>query len=211
MGLKQLFPVPVLCSRADLLTATVMPTNTTAANISTTIVTNTSNKIIANMTTTAPMRSDFTPIPTKKTLPFPATASTFSVRIIQEVRLTLRGDFNEVVDKGEKNKQKFLVACTRKISNDYTRDLECTDVRPGSIIVDIEGEPERLKDVVQELKTAESFKLEGYVAMVIENVDVIPLPTTKKTEDIWSAIIDYLFDNGSVYVFAHSYTSEGAV
>ena len=156
------------------------------------------------MTTTAPTQSCFTPLPTKDTSPFPTTASTFSVRIIiQEGKLTLRGDFNKVVGKGEKNKQKFLVVCSRKISNNYTRNLECTDVRPGSIIVDIEGEPERLKDVVQELKTAESFKLEGYVAMVIENVDVIPLSTTKKPQDILGTIINYLFDNGRISMFDH--------
>ena len=83
-------------------------------------------------------------------------------------------------------------------------------MRPGSIIVDIEGEPESLTDVVQELKIARFFELDGY-EMVIENVRVISVPTTKKPEDIWNTIINHLLDNGSIYVFAHSYTSEGSM
>ena len=69
----------------------------------------------------------------------------------------------------------------------YTLNLKCTDVRPGSIIVDIEGDPEKLDDLVQELKTAESFELEGYAKMTIDKVETISAPTkkpaTKKPEN----------------------------
>ena len=118
-------------------------------------------------------------------------------RIVKEVELTLAGKFNEIIGEGDQNKRKFLYICTHKISLNHTRNVECTGARPGSIIVGIGGEPETLVDLVHELKAERFFKLDGYSAISIENVEVIFLPMTEAPGDIWSAIISFLMDNGS--------------
>jgi len=134
----------------------------------------------------------------------PITLPKHVVRV-KEVVLTLQGNFSEVIGEGEANKQKFLTACTLKLSNNNTRDLRCVNVRPGSIIVDIEGAPEKLIKVTRELKTGKSFVVKGYAAMPVKKLDVVLRPqttttTTKKPEDTVTKIINYLLANVGVLV-----------
>lgn len=63
--------------------------------------------------------------------------------------IVLDGDFEEIVGS---NPTQFLQECTRKLSSD-DRDVECVDVRPGSIIVDIRGSTEALDAAVLEVET----------------------------------------------------------
>lgn len=112
-----------------------------------------------------------------------------------------------MIGQGEGSKQKFLAACTFKLSNNNTRDLKCADVRPGSItgsiIVDIKGAPKNLDKLVQELKTDKSFALNGYADLTVDKVDVISVTTTTKNlteKEIWEQIIKYLMENVGILV-----------
>ena len=168
------------------------------------------------------------------------TTTTALAAVIKEVKLVLKGNFSDVVGKGIQTKQMFLAACTLKLSKNNTRDLRCVDVRPGpmsSFIVDIEGAPKKLEEMAQQLKTEESFVLEGYAELTIEKVDVVVVTSTTKSpdeeinvvvvtsttkspdeeiketsEDIGAQIIKYLMENGSVpLLFTHQRTSEWIV
>ena len=143
------------------------------------------------------------------------TTTTALMAVIKKVVLILKGNFSEVVGKGGQNKQTFLAACTLKLSKNNTRDFRCVDVRPGpmsSFIVDIEGAPKQLEEMTQQLKTEESFVLEGYAELTIEKVDIMFVTTTTKSpleeieedlEDSEAQIIKYLTENGSVFLFIH--------
>jgi len=149
------------------------------------------------------------------------TTTTALAEVTEQVVLVLKGNFSEVIGEGEENKQKFLTACTLKLSKNNTRDVRCADVRPGSIIVDIEGAPKQLGELAEELKTEKSFALEGYADFTVDKLDYIsattttkpPATTTIKTagttttktpleeiEDIGSPIIKYLMENVGVLV-----------
>ena len=110
----------------------------------------------------------------------------------------LGGNFKDVIGEGDENKQKFLTECSRELSNGNTRDLECVDVRPGSIIVDIEGAPEDLVAMEEEVQTEKAFVLDGFPELAVEHFHVDRLvasqTTTKKP---------HLLNDGSVSVFAH--------
>ena len=103
----------------------------------------------------------------------------------------------------------FLEACTLKLSKNNTRDVRCVDVRPGSIIVDIEGAPKQLGELAEELKTEKSFVLEGYAELTIDKVDVISVPTSTESlpeeiEEDGPPIIKYLMANGGVFLFTNA-------
>ena len=124
-----------------------------------------------------------------KTLIFCLTESTImgaltediSAGNVEAITITLAGDFDKVIGEGKKNKQKFLNACTRNLSRNDTRNLECTDVRPGSIVISVGGARSELTEVINGLKNQQSFQLEGFGEMSIAKLDVIKLlPTTTK-------------------------------
>ena len=130
-------------------------------------------------------------------------------KTIKEVTLVLKGNFNEVIGEDEESKQQFLSACTLKLSKDNARDVRCVDVRPGSIIVDIEGAPKQLGELAEELKTEKSFVLEGYAELTIDKVDVISVPTSTESlpeeiEEDGPPIIKYLMANGGVFLFTNA-------
>ena len=62
----------------------------------------------------------------------------------------LDGDFNVVVGQ---NKQAFLQECTTSLSSG-ARAVQCVDVRPGSIIVDVSGKKDALAAAVLQVKSA---------------------------------------------------------
>ena len=62
----------------------------------------------------------------------------------------LDGDFNVVVGQ---NKQAFLQECTTSLSSG-ARAVQCVDVRPGSIIVDVSGKKDALAAAVLQVKIA---------------------------------------------------------
>ena len=99
----------------------------------------------------------------------------------EAITITLAGDFGKVIGEGGENKQKFLNACTRNLSRNDTRNLECTDVRPGSIIISVGGARSELADMFNGFKNQQSLQLEGFGEMNIAKLDVIKLlPTTTK-------------------------------
>ena len=98
----------------------------------------------------------------------------------------------------DENKQEFLTECTHKLSNDNTRDLVCVDVRPGSIIVDIEGTPEALVAMEKEVQTEAVFQLYGFPELTVEHFQVERLAISQSTTKEPN-----LLDNGIVSVFAH--------
>ena len=81
----------------------------------------------------------------------------------------------------------------------------------GSIIVDIEGAPKNLKELAEELKTENSFVLQGYAELTIDKVFIYKgfisgTPTTKSpleeikedSEDIGANIFKILTQDGSI-------------
>ena len=131
--------------------------------------------------------------------------------VIKEVKLVLKGNVNEVIGEGEENKQMFLDACTLKLSKNNTRDVRCVGVRPGSkgsFVVDIEGAPKKLKELAKELKTEESFVLQGYAELTIDKVETTTKSPLEEIEEIGAQIIKYLTENGSNSLFNHQHTSE---
>ena len=102
--------------------------------------------------------------------------------IKQGATLVLGGSFKDVIGEGEENKKKFLTACTQKLSKGNTRDLACVDVRPGSILVDVEGATQALVALKKEVQTNKAFVVPGFPKLTVEAVQI---------------------DNGSVSVFAH--------
>lgn len=115
----------------------------------------------------------------------------------QQATLVLGGKFNEVVGSGVENKRKFLTECTRKLSNNNARSVECIDVRPGSVIVVIGGELDAVVEAVQSVQSAGSLELDGYEKMKVENV-ILPMssspsptsqPPTTKPEFVLVVII----------------------
>ena len=77
------------------------------------------------------------------------------------------GNFEQVVGS---DKTKFLQECTTKLSaND--RDVECVDVRPGSVVVDIRGSSDALDAVVSEVET------KGLALPSFANLRFIPATT----------------------------------
>ena len=65
--------------------------------------------------------------------------------------VVLAGNFDEVVGK---NKGKFLVECTKKLSNNGALDIECYDVRPGSIILELQGSPSAVQSAASDVQAA---------------------------------------------------------
>ena len=63
--------------------------------------------------------------------------------------IVLDGDYNQVVGQ---NKQAFLQECTTSLSSG-ARAVQCVDVRPGSIIVDVRGEKDAVAAAVLQVKT----------------------------------------------------------
>ena len=99
----------------------------------------------------------------------------------EAITITLAGDFGKVIGEGKKNKQKFLNVCTHNLSRNGTRNLECTDVRPGSIVISVGGARSELTEVINRLKNQQSLRLEGFGEINIAKLDVIKLlPTTTK-------------------------------
>ena len=174
-------------------------------------------EVASNVTTTTESLPEETEVASNVTEEMQVTqlsTTTALAEVTEQVVFVLKGNFSEVIGEGEENKQKFLTACTLKLSKNNTRDVRCADVRPGSIIVDIEGAPKQLEELAGELKTEKSFALEGYADFTIDKVDFISgtttttkksTTTTKKTpledmEDIGSQIIKHLMGNGSVSI-----------
>ena len=87
--------------------------------------------------------------------------------------LVLGGNFKDVIGEGAENKKKFLTACTDKLSNGNTRDLACVNVRPGSIVVDVEGATEALVAMKKEVQTDKAFELAGFPKLTVERVAIV--------------------------------------
>ena len=81
----------------------------------------------------------------------------------------LDGDFEEIVGS---NPTQFLQECTHKLSSDG-RDVECVNVRSGSIIVDIRGSTEALDVAVSEMES---------VGLDLPNFSKLQLVETTKIE-----------------------------
>ena len=64
--------------------------------------------------------------------------------------IVLEGDYNETVGPST---QKFLRECTTSLSSNGTRAVECVDVRPGSIIVDVRGKQDVVARVAHQINT----------------------------------------------------------
>ena len=60
------------------------------------------------------------------------------------------GDYDQVVGT---NKAKFLEECTTELSGKVTGNVECTDVRKGSIVVDVSGPKDAVTQAVQDVQT----------------------------------------------------------
>ena len=63
--------------------------------------------------------------------------------------LVLDGNFNQIVGS---DKKKFLQECTSTLSSNGP-GVECVDVRPGSIIVDVRGQKAALDGMATEIET----------------------------------------------------------
>ena len=64
--------------------------------------------------------------------------------------IVLGGNYDKTVGS---NKEKFLQECTRSFSSNGIHPVECVDVRPGSIIVDVRGKRDAVTAVVLKVKT----------------------------------------------------------
>jgi len=72
----------------------------------------------------------------------------------------LKGNYDDVI-ANEEAKTNFLDDCTAKLSSNNTSDLACVDVRPGSIIVQIEGEENALDELVKQVTDSGTFEIPG--------------------------------------------------
>ena len=83
----------------------------------------------------------------------------------------LTGDYNQVVGN---NKTKFLQECTSALSLNGARDVECYDVRPGSIILELHGSSFALT-AAEDAVTADGLKLPSFPVLEAEIIDVTSL------------------------------------
>ena len=83
--------------------------------------------------------------------------------------VVLDGDYNETVGS---NKQQFLQECTMLLSSKGTRAVECVDVRPGSIVVDLAGDKHAVTAAAYKTKI-KGLSLPSFPKLVAEGVTTI--------------------------------------
>ena len=88
--------------------------------------------------------------------------------------VVLDGDFDEVVGK---NKDGFLKECTKKLSNNGEKDIECFDVYAGSIILVLQGAPSALQEAASDVQS-EGLELPGFPPL-----KAVPTTTPADTDD----------------------------
>ena len=125
-------------------------------------------------TTTTTATTTPTTATTTTTTAAPAVAPAAAPR---KVTIVLDGDYDTVVGT---DKEKFLRECTTSVSSDGAREVECVDVRPGSIVVDLSGEDQAVVAAVAEVETnglaTESFQTLGMVTTTNTTETRAPTP-----------------------------------
>lgn len=79
--------------------------------------------------------------------------------------VVMDGNFEEIISSGA---AKFLEECTSTLSS-FGSNVECVDVRPGSIIVDVQGPRAALDDVVVNLE-ADGLNLPSFELLLVKGV-----------------------------------------
>ena len=87
--------------------------------------------------------------------------------------IVLDGDYKKTIGS---NKQQFLKECSLLLSSNGTRAVACVDVRPGSIIVDVEGKKHAVTAAVNKIKI-EGLSLPSFPKLVAEGVVTIFFPS----------------------------------
>jgi len=80
----------------------------------------------------------------------PTQAPTAAPTQAPTAKIVLDGDYDTVIGT---DKEKFLRECTATVSSNGAREVGCVDVRPGSIVVDLNGDEQAVAAVVADVET----------------------------------------------------------